>query len=292
MTRFWWRRLASAQRCTGRCGIALISAIVLQSAWGLALASGAAVASNDAPSAFAPAPGAAVGAGPPADAPSSAFGVDAPELARLGPFPVGVRTLAFVDRDQPDLLAMDSGSATLPRHDRKLTVDVWYPATVPPNAPRETYHGSLPSEPPAPPATFSVPGIAVRNAPPAGTAHPLVVVSHGYSNSTVAMTWLTENLASKGYVVAAIEHDDPPITDRSQYPQLLLRRPLDIAYVTGALQEALAAEHLIDPAKTALIGYSMGGYGVLTAAGEPYPTRTADKAGARRPSDALRARCA
>jgi len=81
------------------------------------------------------------------------------------------------------------------------------------------------------------------------------------------MTWLTENLASKGYVVAAIEHDDPPITDRTRYPQLLLRRPLDIAYITGALQDALAAEHLIDPSRTALVGYSMGGYGVLTAAG-------------------------
>jgi predicted dienelactone hydrolase len=164
---------------------------------------------------------------------------------------------------------MDPDSATIPRHDRKLTVDVWYPASVPPDAPREIYHGSLPSEPPAPPARFSVPGIAVRNAPSAvaGTAYPLVVVSHGYSNSTAAMTWLTENLASKGYVVAAIEHDDPPITDRTRYPQLLLRRPLDIGYITGALQDALAAEHLIDPSRTALVGYSMGGYGVLTAAG-------------------------
>jgi predicted dienelactone hydrolase len=204
---------------------------------------------------------------PSLDPPPSVFGVDAPELARMGPFSVGVKTLSFVDRDQPDLLAIQPGSATIPRHDRKLTVDIWYPATAAPNASRATYHGSLPSEPPAPPAPFSVPGIAVRNAPPAGTAYPLVVVSHGYSNSTAAMTWLTENLASKGYVVAAIEHDDPPITDRSKYPQLLLRRPLDIAFITGALQQTLGAQHLVDPAKTALVGYSMGGYGVLTAAG-------------------------
>lgn len=256
--------------------IAVFQAMVLQSAGGPVLASGAAAdASAFAPppeaavasSAFAPPPGAAVRADSAGDTPPSIFGVDAPELARLGPFRVGVRTLSFVDRDQPDLLAMEPGSATIPRRDRKLTVDIWYPATVAPDAPRETYHGDLPSEPPASPATFSVPGIAVRNARPAGTAYPLIVVSHGYSNSTAAMTWLTENLASKGYVVAAIEHDDPPITDRSKYPQLLLRRPLDIAYITGALQEALAAQHLIDPAKTALLGYSMGGYGVLTAAG-------------------------
>jgi lysophospholipase L1-like esterase len=33
------------------------------------------------------------------------------------------------------------------------------------------------------------------------------------------------------------------------------------------LQASLAAEHLVDPTRTALIGYSIGGYGVLTAAG-------------------------
>jgi predicted dienelactone hydrolase len=81
------------------------------------------------------------------------------------------------------------------------------------------------------------------------------------------MTWLTENLASKGYVVAAIHHDDPPITDRSKFIGPLLRRPLDIAYVTRNLQRMLGSEELIDPSLTALIGYSMGGYGVLTAAG-------------------------
>lgn len=242
--------------------------MALQAVWALALASAAPIASSVDPSAFAPRPGAAVQPDLGAEAPPSVFGVDAPELARLGAFSVGVRTLSLVDHDQPDLLAVEPGNTTIPRHDRKLTVDIWYPAaTPPPGTSRETYHGSLPSEPPAPPATFSVPGIAVRDAPPAGSGHPLVVVSHGYSNSTAAMTWLTENLASKGYVVAAIGHDDPPITDRSKYPQLLLRRPLDIAYITRALQKALAGQHLIDPEKTALVGYSMGGYGVLTAAG-------------------------
>ena len=203
-----------------------------------------------------------------AEGPPSVPGVDAPELARLGPYAVGVRTLSLVQRDQPDLLAMDSGSGVAPKRDRKLTVDLWYPASPAAAGSRtESYSGSLPSEPPAAPATFTVPGIAVRDARPAGGGYPLVVVSHGYSNATAAMTWLTENLASKGYVVAAIRHEDPPITDSSKFPVVLLRRPLDIAFVTGMLQESLVAEHLIDPTKTALVGYSMGGYGVLTAAG-------------------------
>ena len=202
-----------------------------------------------------------------ADGPPSIFGIDAPELAAIGTLPVGVRTLTLVEPAQPDVLAIDPRTGTVPKHDRALIVDLWYPATFAPGAPRETYSGSLPSEPPAAPATFAVPGIAVRDARPMGRDYPLIVVSHGYSNATAAMTWLTENLASKGYVVAAIRHDDPLITDTSRFPQLLLRRPLDIAYVTRTLREKLAAEHLIDPTKVALVGYSIGGYGVLTSAG-------------------------
>ena len=199
--------------------------------------------------------------------PPSRYGVDEPELARLGPFAVGVKTLHLVQHGQIDVLAFDPKTGTAPPADRALTVDLWYPARPAPGAARVVYTASLPSEPPAPPAEFSVPGIAVRGAPAAGTLYPLIIVSHGYSNATAAMTWLTENLASKGYVVAAIRHEDPPITDHAKFDEPLLRRPLDIAFVARTLRTGLAAQQLIDPARIALIGYSMGGYGVLTAAG-------------------------
>ncbi len=202
-----------------------------------------------------------------ATAPPSRYGVDAPELARLGPYAVGVRTLLLRQAAQADVLAFDPAHGTAPSRDRELGVDLWYPARPPLHAAPVVYMANLPSEPPAPPASFSVPGIAAREAAPAGGGFPLVVVSHGYSNDPAVMTWLTENLASKGYVVAAIRHDDPPITDRSKFVQPLLRRPLDIAYVTLRLQATLAEQRLIDPQRTALVGYSMGGYGVLTAAG-------------------------
>ncbi len=199
--------------------------------------------------------------------PPSRYGVDAPELAHLGNFAVGVKTIHLIQRGQADVLAFDAVKASAPLVDRVLDVDLWYPARAAPTAARVVYSASLPSEPPAPPARFSVPGIAVRDAPPSGKSLPLVIVSHGYSNDPAAMTWLTENLASKGYVVAAIRHDDPAITDRTRFAQPLMRRPLDIAFVAQTLQTMLAAQHLVDPARTALIGYSMGGYGVLTAAG-------------------------
>jgi predicted dienelactone hydrolase len=201
------------------------------------------------------------------DQPPSQFGVDAPELARLGECAVGVRTIDLVEHTQTDVLAFDPATGNAPRRDRRLVVDLWYPARATLLVQRETYTATLPSEPPAPPAKFSVPGLAVRDARPAGGGYPLVIVSHGYSNATAAMTWITENLASKGYVVAAIRHEDPPITDAAGFPEPLLRRPLDIAFVATSLKASLGAEHLIDPARIGLLGYSIGGYGVLTAAG-------------------------
>ena len=198
--------------------------------------------------------------------PPSRPSMDAPELAKLGSFGVGVKTMVLVDRDQVDLFAFDAKTGTAPKRDRKLTVDVWYPARPAPDASPETYSASMDSEPPAPPAAFQVPGLAVRDAPAEAGRFPLVIVAHGYGNVTVAMSWLTENLASKGYVVAAIRHDDHYF-DPLGLPTALLRRPLDIAFVARELQGAFGSAANVDPARTALIGYSMGGYGVLTAGG-------------------------
>ncbi len=172
-----------------------------------------------------------------------------------------------MQRAQVEVLHFDEATGRAPKRDRPLTVDLWYPARAGRRAAPAVYTAAFPSEPPAPPARFSVQGIAVRGAPPAGGGYPLVIVSHGYSGAPAAMTWITENLASKGYVVAAIRHEDPPITDTAAFVGPLLRRPLDIAFVAASLRQSLAAEHLIDPERVALVGYSMGGYGVLTSAG-------------------------
>ena len=80
------------------------------------------------------------------------------------------------------------------------------------------------------------------------------------------MSWLTENLASKGYVVAAIRHEDMYFNPAG-FPQAALRRPLDIAFVAQELQRTLGKSGAVDPTRAALIGYSMGGYGVLAAGG-------------------------
>jgi predicted dienelactone hydrolase len=81
------------------------------------------------------------------------------------------------------------------------------------------------------------------------------------------MTWLTENLASKGYVVAAIHHRDPNpyVVSPGIRAAPNFNRPRDIVFVADQLRGSLG--ELIDPENVALIGYSQGGYGVLTAGG-------------------------
>lgn len=211
--------------------------------------------------------GVLVATSPGASLAPSVPGVDAPQLAPLGPHRVGFRTVTLTHNAQPDLLNVDPTNGRVQLRDRALTVNLWYPAKARRGAVPVTYQGSLVGEPPAPPVAFSVPGLAFAKAAPDGKGYPLVIISHGYGNVPAVMTWLTENLASKGYVVAAIHHNDPNAyvvsADKRAAPNF--HRPVDIAYVAATLRRDLSG--LIDPSKVALIGFSQGGYGVLTAGG-------------------------
>lgn len=199
--------------------------------------------------------------------PPSVPGIDAPQLAALGSHKVGFRRLTLVDKGRPDLVNPDPASGRVPLHDRVLTIDLWYPAKAGRGAAPVSYRDSLVGEPPAPPVAFTVPGLAFANALTDGKGYPLVIVSHGYGNVPAVMTWLTENLASKGYVVAAIRHADPNayVDSAEKRAAPNYNRPVDIAFAAATLRRDLGG--LIDPARVALIGFSQGGYGVLTAGG-------------------------
>src|SRR5579859_2126171 len=203
-------------------------------------------------------------------APPSISSVDAPQLAALGAFAVGVESLTLTQPGQPDVLAYDPETKILPRRDRILPVDVWYPAIRASNATPAAYDGALTGED-GKDVPFTQPGIAVRGAPPGAGSFPLVILAHGYGGTPVAMSWLAENLASKGYVVVGPHFRDPPYGDRSGLLGPLARLPLDIAFVATEAQRRARERQgpfaAVDPAHMVLIGYSMGGYGILTAAG-------------------------
>ena len=202
---------------------------------------------------------------------------DAPELAARGNYAVGVQTLQFVNKDQVDILKSKGGVEA--RYDRPLTVEVWYPATGNDKAliTYEEVMGTA-NDPKRPLIPFTFQGRATRAAQPVRSdgAFPLVIVSHGYVGSRFLLTYLTENLASKGYVVAAIDHTESTFRDAAPFASTLLNRSLDILFVLnqmaslGTTAGSPSLTGIIDANTTALIGYSMGGYGALNAAGAGY----------------------
>jgi len=196
---------------------------------------------------------------------------DAPALAKHGEHAIGVRTLEVVNRNQVDVLKAAAGQEP-PRYDRKLTLEVWYPAEAQ-GSQSGAYRGVLLRDGKT---QVTLHGKAVRDAAPkraaAGGAYPLVIVSHGYPGNRFLLSHLAENLATKGYVVAAIDHADSTYADQGKFGSTLVNRPLDQLFVLNAVDQ-LSKESghflngLVDASRTGLIGYSMGGYGAVITAG-------------------------
>ncbi len=200
--------------------------------------------------------------------------LDAPELAALGTYAIGTQAITV---DAPDSVVLSAGG--LSRTTRTIKARVWYPADAAPNAARASFAHVLP-KPDGSGAPFVIPSLAADSAAPIkGKRFPLVVVSHGYNGWDTFMTWLTENLATKGYVVVAIDHADQRVVNPADFPvsfgNVLVHRARDVRMViddltrrAGKAGDTLGQE--IDAGQIGLVGYSMGGFGVLGAAGLDY----------------------
>jgi len=202
---------------------------------------------------------------------------DAPELSKRGMYSVGVLTLDLVHKNQVDILNSKGDNEV--RYNRPLRAEVWYPTEGTSNS-IETYQEVMGTRGDSlrPLIPFAFNGRALRDAKPKKVAKkfPWVVVSHGYVGSRYLMTYLTENLASKGYVVVAIDHTDSTFKDANAFYSTLLNRAKDISFVVDAMEELGKGDSgdvlagIVDASNTAIIGYSMGGYGVLNVGGAGY----------------------
>lgn len=196
---------------------------------------------------------------------------DAPELAAPGPLAVGVQTLKVVNPDQLDIVNV-TGPDTMPRYDRPLVLEVWYPALgAPAAAGSQAYEGVLIRDGKR---RVTLHGSALRDAPPdvVGGPYPLILISHGYPGNRYLMAHLGENLASKGYVTVSIDHTDSTYDNPVAFGSTLVNRPLDQMFVLNQIDALSKTEGsfltgLVDAGNTGLIGYSMGGYGAVIVAG-------------------------
>ena len=200
---------------------------------------------------------------------------DAPALAKYGSFGVGVKTITVTNPKQPDIVKSKAGEP-MPTYDRPLTVEVWYPAKASPDAVNAGQYRVITRDPKTEVTLY---GKAVRDAQADASAgpYPLLIISHGYPGNRFLLSHLGENLASKGYVVASIDHTDSTYSDQTAFGSTLLNRPLDQLFVlnqmarlnAGDAGDAIkgALKGMVNADTTGLIGYSMGGYGLINTIG-------------------------
>lgn len=200
-----------------------------------------------------------------------ASSIDGPELSSQGPFAVGMARMRV---DVGQVLNLDA--IEQPNIQRDIDALLWYPSTgavavaetreISRELKNHMWRGlSKPS------VMVSNPSTAIPNAPLLASGQlPVVVLSHGLLNWAAAMNYLGEHLASRGYVVLALEHDD----ERSPEPlrASLYLRPLDQVGAIRALERwNTTSGHLLhgrlDLNRIAIVGYSMGAYGALVTAG-------------------------
>jgi predicted dienelactone hydrolase len=166
---------------------------------------------------------------------------------------VGVQVRSYVDVSRRDW----AGSG--PRPER---VTIWYPTNVtfrPPN-PADEQAALFVSDPTIPDAPLA----------PRPAGYPLIVVSHGTGGSALGMQWFAARLASRGFIVVAVDHHGNTGAEPRPYPQGFLlwwERPKDLTVV---LDRVLADKSLgphIDPKRIGAAGFSLGGYTVLALSG-------------------------
>ncbi|MFF7025507.1 alpha/beta hydrolase family protein [Streptomyces klenkii] len=184
--------------------------------------------------------------------------------APTGKEPVGTKTLHLVDTSRPDPWKPAAGK-------RELMVTLWYPARHQGdlNAPymsKQLSKAWLGKE-----ELAGVRTNATVGARPAGKARPLVVLSPGFGMSRASLTGLGEELASRGYAVAAVDHTyEAPVEfpggrvetgETCRKPDLsavVPNRSKDIRFLLDQLtgpRSPLA----VDARRIAVAGHSIGG---------------------------------
>ena len=194
---------------------------------------------------------------------------DAPTYALHGPYGVGTREFVV----EPD-------------SDRPLPLTVWYPTA------RDTSEGEYSYMPETPP--LPIMGHAFPDAAPSldDGPYPLVLFSHGAGGMRYAALYLTEHLASYGFVVMAPDHTGDTAVNAEEEAVFLrshVTRPVDITrvidFAQNATQSGGALENLIDMDHVAVAGHSSGAWTAMLAGGAQRDYRALQAWCAENPDD-------
>ncbi|NUW38931.1 alpha/beta hydrolase family protein [Nonomuraea rhodomycinica] len=204
--------------------------------------------------------------------------------APTGAHRVGTIALYLKDASRPDPWNPDA-------HARELKVTLWYPAERR-DGKRAPY--MTPKESQLAMRRFGIAGVpddtlsrtrtnAAEDAAPTGRGLPLVVLSPGFTHPVSSLTSLAEDLASRGYVVAGIDHTyesyattfpDGRVaaclacdsdTDPGFGTGVVAGRAADVSFVLDQLPAKWAGSDRIDRSRIAMVGQSIGGAGAMAA---------------------------
>ncbi|MET0423872.1 MAG: hydrolase, partial [Actinoplanes sp.] len=206
----------------------------------------------------------------------------APELALPAPtgrFPVGVADLHLVDQRRAD--------PWVPAERRELMVSLWYPAAGRGGA-ADPYLSAVesglilkdlgvedfPSDALTAVRTYARVGVPARAN---RRGWPVVLLSPGFGSPRSSLTALAEDLASRGYVVAGVDHNYEaaaitfpdgrvteclacPLIDDDVAADLTRGRAADLAFtLTTLTSRRLPGGVHLDPSRVAVAGHSIGG---------------------------------
>ena len=167
-----------------------------------------------------------------------------------GPWSVGVRTVELYDAER----------------ERTFSVDVWYPASL--DSP-----GGIPNEYVMPVFdTIKLGSAALRNATGAEGQWPLILFSHGFGGIRFQSFFMTEQLASHGFVVVSPDHPGNTFTEFGRLDddeaalQSSIDRPLDLLFALDWALQSGDAPVAVDAARIGVSGHSFGGWTALEVA--------------------------
>lgn len=204
--------------------------------------------------------------------------------APTGPHEVGTTALYLKDTSRPDPWNLDADA-------RELKVTLWYPTSqrdgqrapyMTPEDSERLLKGSRITGVPYDILSRTRTN-AVKDAAPAGEKLPLVVLSPGFTKPVSTLTSLAEDLASRGYVVAGIDHTyesyattfpDGRIagclacdsdTDPGFGTGVVQGRAADVSFVLDRLPAKWEGSDRIDRSRIAMAGQSIGGAAAVAA---------------------------
>lgn len=166
---------------------------------------------------------------------------------------VGIKTLHFLDSER---------KAWNGKNQRPITTTIFYPTLD------ENIQKIMIGEPNE---ELFYAGNAVWNATITDQRkRPLIIMSHGTGGAALQMLWIAEELVKNGYIVAGINHHGNTTAEQKQYaPGYILwwERTQDIGVVLNKLISNTDWASHINESKIGALGFSLGGYTVLSALG-------------------------